>query len=85
MGALKNCVYAFFCVAVHLASCQDFYDGCSTTKGCQGFPADCVAGKSCAVAVSYVGIAEDKYKFEIVGKATGDLQVSMLKTFHFLR
>ena len=73
---MKTLLYAILSISLlsKLASCQDFYDGCSDTKGCQGFPVDCVKNKNCIVAVSYEGVAVDKYKFEIIGAATGDLQ-----------
>ena len=50
---------------------ETFYEGCSKTKGCQGFPGTCLETKDCTVAVSYQGISEDKYTFEIIGKASG--------------
>jgi hypothetical protein len=57
-----------------LALAEDFYEGCSVTKGCEGFPANCVDGRTCTVAVSYEGTAVDKYKFEIMAASAGDLQ-----------
>jgi len=77
MKKLQSVLYAFLCFDVlpNLASCgvtETFYEGCSKTKGCQGFPDNCIEGKTCTVAVSYQGLSEDKYKFEIIGKSKGD-------------
>ena len=76
MKTLRCFFDAFFCVALlaGLATCQDFYEGCQVTKGCHGDTKNCVADKSCGLAMSYEGIAADKYRFEIIAQSTGDLR-----------
>ena len=76
MKEFQRLFYAFLCVSVlpNFAFCgvtETFYSGCSTSKGCQGFPDNCIEGKNCTVAVSYQGFSGDKYKFEIIGKSSG--------------
>ena len=45
----------------------NFLDGCGTTKGCVGYPYDCVdGGDACLFALSYKGLSEDSYEIEIL-------------------
>jgi len=49
------------------------YSGCTTTKGCFGYPRGCVETHSCSMLTSYAGISSDSYKFELYGKADSDV------------
>ena len=58
------------------------YDGCQETKGCFGFPNNCVESADCQVLVTYSKVSgEDQFDFEIshiYGASTGRAQYAAL-------
>ena len=51
----------------------EIYSGCSSSKGCFGFPDGCLDTFNCSIVSSYIGISASQYKFEIYGKADDEM------------
>ena len=47
---------------------ESIYDNCGKTKGCFGFPDECVANNSCDALMTYIGIDGNTYHIEIQAK-----------------
>lgn len=46
---------------------DSFYEGCSKTKNCLGSTPECIASKSCNVAVSVL-VQGEQYLFEMIAR-----------------
>ena len=44
---------------------QEVYLDCGQSKGCLGFPDDCIEQKNCQVVVTYQGVSAEEYQFEM--------------------
>ena len=71
-------------LAISTSAVMDYkgYDGCQETKGCFGFPENCVESTDCQVLVTYSKVSgEDQFNFEIshiYGASTGQGQYAAL-------
>ena len=57
--------------AVAIRADDAVYEGCGTTKGCYGVPANCVATKDCSLLGTWAQASDDLWDFELFGSFAG--------------